>query len=121
MGDIQHRETDTTLPEPSRLEAMVREIIMQAQARGADEVEAGVSIDAGLSVTVRLGETETLEYNRERVLGLTVYFDKCKGSASTADFSAEGIAATVEAACDIARYTSRDDCAGLADPLHLSK
>ena len=108
------------LPESSRLEEMVQDIIGQAQAAGADEVEAGVSIDAGLSVTVRLGETETLEFNRDRVLGLTVYFDHRKGSASTADFAPEGIAATVRAACDIARYTSQDPCAGLADPERLA-
>jgi PmbA protein len=120
MGDIQHSESGAPLPEASQLEGMVQDIIRQAQAQGADEVEAGVSLDAGLSVTVRLGETETLEYNRDRVLGLTVYFDKRKGSASTADFSPDGIAATVTAACDIARYTSRDEYAGLADPKRLA-
>ncbi len=121
MGDIQNSEMNAPLPETSTLEAMVHEILSQAQAKGADEVEAGVSLDAGLSVTVRLGETETLEYNRDRTLGLTVYFDKRKGSASTADFTPEGIATTVAAACDIARYTSRDEYAGLADPDRLAR
>jgi PmbA protein len=120
MGDLEKNDTGAPLPDPPRLEAMVQDIIRQAQAKGADEVEAGVNLDTGLSVTVRLGETETLEYNRDRVLGLTVYFDKCKGSASTADFSPDGIAATVSAACDIARYTSRDEFAGLADPARLA-
>ncbi|MGB5261080.1 MAG: metalloprotease PmbA [Gammaproteobacteria bacterium] len=120
MGDLEKSDTGAPLPDPSRFEGMVQDIIRQAQAKGADEVEAGVNLDTGLSVTVRLGETETLEYNRDRVLGLTVYFDKCKGSASTADFSPEGIAATVGAACDIARYTSRDEFAGLADPGRLA-
>ena len=120
MAEIQKNEDSTSFPEPSRLEEMVRDTITQAQQQGADEVEAGVSLDAGLSVTVRLGETETLEYNRDRVMGLTVYFDKRKGSASTADFSAESIASTVKAACDIARYTSRDEYAGLAEPRNLA-
>lgn len=114
------KESANTLPEPARLEEMVHEIIRQARAAGADEVEAGVNMDAGLSVTVRLGETETLEFNRDRVLGLTVYFDQRKGSASTADFGPEGIASTVRAACDIARYTSKDPCAGLADADRLA-
>jgi PmbA protein len=114
------KESASSLPEPARLEDMVHEIIRQARAAGADEVEAGVNMDAGLSVTVRLGETETLEFNRDRVLGLTVYFDRRKGSASTADFGPEGIAATVQAACDIARYTSQDPCAGLADADRLA-
>jgi PmbA protein len=120
MAEIQQSDSQTSFPEPSHLEDMVRGIIAQAQQQGADEVEAGVSLDTGLSVTVRLGETETLEYNRDRGLGLTVYFDQRKGSASTADFSPEGIASTVKAACDIARYTSQDDCAGLAEPRHLA-
>jgi PmbA protein len=100
MPDIQTSEYESPFPEQSRLEDIVQDLIAQAQQLGADEVEAGVSIDAGLSVTVRLGETETLEYNRDRALGLTVYLS---------------LAATVRAACDIARYTSRDEYAGLAD------
>lgn len=115
MSEIQKHTPGSGFPEPSRLEALVQDVIAQARALGADQVDAGVSIDAGLSVTVRLGETETLEYNRDRGLGLTVWFDHCKGSASTADFEADSIRATVNAACDIARYTSKDDCAGLAD------
>ena len=115
MTDTTLTEQESPFPEQSQLEAMVQHVITQAQKAGADEVAAGVSIDAGLSVTVRLGETETLEFNRDRSLGLTVYFDHRKGSASTADFSQESLSATVQAACDIARYTSRDECAGLAD------
>lgn len=115
MSDIQTREQQSPFPEQAQLEVMVQDIIAQARKLGADQVEAGVSIDAGLSVTVRLGETETLEYNRDRALGLTVYVDHCKGSASTADFAPESITSTVRAACDIARYTSSDSCAGLAD------
>jgi len=115
MPDIQIKEQQTPFPEQAQLEDMVQDVIAQARKLGADQVEAGVSIDTGLAVTVRLGETETLEYNRDRALGLTVYFDRRKGSASTADFAPDSIAATVRAACDIARYTSSDCCAGLAD------
>ncbi|RLA02803.1 MAG: metalloprotease PmbA [Gammaproteobacteria bacterium] len=115
MTDTTLTEQESPFPEQSQLADMVQHVITQAQKAGADEVAAGVSIDAGLSVTVRLGETETLEFNRDRSLGLTVYFDHRKGSASTADFSQESLSATVQAACDIARYTSSDECAGLAD------
>ena len=120
MPDIQTSEQVSPFPEQSLLEDMVQDLVAQAQQLGADEVEAGVSIDAGLSVTVRLGETETLEYNRDRALGLTVYFDHRKGSASTADFAPESLAATVQAACDIARYTSKDEYAGLAEREHMA-
>ena len=115
MTDTNLSEQDSPFPEQAQLEDMLQQVIEQARKAGADGVDAGVSVDAGLSVTVRLGETETLEYNRDRSLGLTVYFDQRKGAASTADFGPASLSATVRAACDIARYTSRDDCAGLAD------
>jgi PmbA protein len=120
MSAIQATEHTAPLPEAARLEEMVQDIIARARAAGADQVEAGVSFDTGLSVTVRLGETETLEFNRDRVLGLTVYFGHRKGTASTADFGPDGIEATVRAACDVARYTSKDPCSGLADAEHLA-
>ncbi len=82
---------------------------------GASAAEGGVSIESGLSVNVRLGEVETLEHNRDKGLGITVYFGQRKGSASTSDFSPAAIAETVRAACDIARYTEEDEAAGLAD------
>lgn len=85
-----------------------------ARAQGASQAEAGASLDTGLSLTVRLGEVETLEYQRDRGLGITVYFGQRKGAASTADFSPATVRETVEKACSIARHTAEDDCAGLA-------
>jgi PmbA protein len=84
--------------------------------RGASQAEAAVSQDTGLSVAVRLGEVETLEHQRDRSMGITVYFGKSKGSASTADFSLEAVRGAVAKACSIARFTAEDSCAGLADP-----
>ena len=106
---------DTPALGEAGLRDIVGEVLKQARAQGASQAEAGVSVDAGLSLTVRLGEVETLEYQRDRGLGLTVYFGKRKGSASTADLSPAALADTVRAACSIARYTAEDDCAGLAD------
>jgi PmbA protein len=103
------------------LEALVARILDEAKARGATQAEAGVSVDAGLSVTVRLGEVETLEYQRDRALGVTVYFGTRKGSASTADLSDRAVRETVEKACSIARFTAEDPCAGLADPELLAR
>jgi PmbA protein len=120
MSTIQ-TEAQASFPDQSRLEELVQDAVAQARRLGADGVEAGVSMDTGLSVTVRLGETETLEYSRDRGLGLTVYFDRRKGSASTADFSPESLRATVTAACEIARYTNSDPCAALADPERMAK
>src|SRR6185312_14662176 len=92
-----------------------------AREQGASQAEAGASVDVGLSLTVRLGEVETLEHQRDRGLGVTVYFGSRKGSASTSDFSASAIRETVRAACSIARYTAEDDCAGLADAALMAK
>jgi len=73
-------------------------------------------MDVGLSVSVRLGEVETVEYQRDRGMGVTVYFGTRKGSASTADLSPAMLRETVAKACSIARFTAEDPCAGLADP-----
>ncbi len=99
---------------------VVETMLREAKALGATAAEAAVSIEAGLSVNVRLGEVETLEHNRDKGLGITVYFGHRKGSASTSDFGPKAIRETVRAACDIARYTEADSCAGLADPERLA-
>ncbi len=97
------------------LESIIEVALKEARARGASQAEAGVSQDTGLSVGVRLGQVETLEHQRDRSMGVTVYFDRRKGSASTADFSAQAVRETVAKACSIARFTAEDACAGLAD------
>ncbi len=112
---------DTPAPTPALLEQVVQEALAEARAQGASQAEAGVSMEAGLTLTVRLGEVETLEYQRDRGLGVTVYFGRRKGAASTADLSHAAIADTVRAACSIARYTAEDDCAGLADAELMAK
>ncbi len=101
---------------PQDLESIIERALEEARARGASQAEAAVSQDTGLSVGVRLGEVETLEHQRDRSMGITVYFGQRKGSASTADFSPDAVRATVAKACSIARFTAEDACAGLADP-----
>ena len=100
----------------ARLQQVVHDLLAEAKRQGASAAEAGVSSDQGLSVTVRLGEVETVEHTRDNGLGVTVYFGRHKGSASTSDLSLQAIRDTVRAACNIARYTSEDPYAGLADP-----
>ena len=97
------------------LESIIESALEGARGRGASQAEAAVSQDTGLSVGVRLGEVETLEHQRDRSMGITVYFGRRKGSASTADFSADAVGATVAKACSIARFTAEDACSGLAD------
>ncbi len=97
------------------LETIIADALAEAAKRGASQAEAAVGHNVGLSVGVRLGEVETLEYQRDRSLGVTVYFGGRKGSASTANFTREAVHETVAKACSIARFTAEDACAGLAD------
>jgi PmbA protein len=97
------------------LESIIEYALREARSRGASQAEAAVSQDTGLSVGVRLGEVETLEHQRDRSMGITVYFGQRKGSASTADFSLEAVGATVAKACSIARFTAEDANSGLAE------
>lgn len=106
---------EQAFPDQAQLESLVDQALQEARKQGASAAEAGVSFDSGLSVTVRMGEVETLEFNRDRGLGITVYFGQRKGSASTSDWSASAVRETVQAACAIARFTGEDACAGLAD------
>jgi len=99
----------------------VARVLEQASAAGATAAEASLSLGKGLSVSVRLGEVETVEHNRDQGLAVTVYIGKRKGSASSTDLSDDAIAETVNAACDIARVTSEDPCNGLADTALLAR
>lgn len=115
------REIDNMKQRQAQLQQMVMDLLTEAEKQGASASEAAVSIDAGLCVNVRMGEVETIEHTRDQGLGITVYLGQRKGSASTSDFSHEAIRDTVKAACNIARYTSEDDCAGLADKELMAK
>lgn len=101
--------------------ALVEIALAEAKTLGASQAEAAVSMDTGLSVSARLGEVETVEYQRDRGMGVTVYFGTRKGTASTADLSPDGLRETVAKACSIARFTAEDPCAGLPDPDTLAK
>ena len=103
------------------LAAVADQVLRAARARGATAAEAEVSQAFGLSVTVRKGEAETIAYNRDKGIGVTVYVGARRGHASTADFSTAALDDTVTKALTIARYTAEDDCAGLADPELLAR
>jgi PmbA protein len=108
-------------PLEADLAALIEQALAEARVAGATAAEVGVSVDAGLSVTARLGEVETLEYQRDRGLGVTAYVGQKKGSATTGDLSAAAIADTVRKAVSIARFTADDDCAGLPDEDTLAR
>ncbi len=99
---------------------LIEQTLSLCREQGADAAEADLNSGHGLSVNVRMGQVETIEHQRDKGLGVTVYLDGCKGSASTSDFSGGALQATVKAAVTIAKYASRDDCAGLIDPDYLA-
>ena len=103
------------------LERVAAAIIDTATRHGATAVETDVSQAVGLSVSVRQGEVETIAYNRDKGIAVTVYVGQRRGNASTADFSEGSVRATVDKALAIARFTAEDDCAGLADPARLAR
>jgi PmbA protein len=105
----------------SRLKQVVEDLLHEARHQGADAAEAGVSAQTGLSVTVRLGETETIEHTSDNGLGITVYFAHRKGSANTTDLRPDAIRESVAAACRIAKHTSEDPAAGLADAHRMAR
>jgi len=108
MPEVDH-------PEQSELETVVARTLALARRLGATAAAAGASIATGLSVTVRLGEVDTLEYQRDRSLGVTVYVGQRKGSASTANLSPPAVEETVAKALSIASFTAEDAYAGLPD------
>lgn len=89
-------------------------VLTEARRHGATGAEVGVSLSQGLSVTVRMGDVETLEFHRDRGISLTVYFGQRKGSASSGDDSDDSIREMVKAACAIAEHTGEDVAAGIA-------
>ena len=106
--------------EIQRLKNVVQQLLDEAKQQGATAAEAAFSVDNGLSVTARLGDVETIEYHCDQGIGVTVYFGRQKGSASTNDVSPDSLKETVKAACSIARYASPDEYAGLPDPDKLA-
>jgi len=115
---MSHAIDASRIPELSDIVAFA---LAQARGAGATQAEADISLRQGLGVTVRLGEVETIEYQRDSGLGITVYFDGAKGSASSADLKQQAVRDMVLKACTIARHTSRDPFAGLADPADMAR
>ncbi|GGP27410.1 metalloprotease PmbA [Silvimonas amylolytica] len=98
-----------------QLAALVGQVLDEAKKQGASDCEVDISESFGQNVSVRLGDVETIEYNRDKGIGVTVFLGKQKGHASTSDFSGQALADTVKAALAIARYTAADEYAGLPD------
>jgi PmbA protein len=106
--------------ELDQLASLATDILERCARQGASQAEVAISSERGLSTTVRMGEVETIERQRDRGVGVTVYVGQRKGSASTADLDPGSIETTIAQALAIARYTEPDPAAGLADPSRMA-
>jgi len=111
--------------ERAELDSLAQAVLERARRAGASGCDCDVSEGYGLTVTVRKGKPDTIEHNRDRSIGVTVYFGERprvrRGHASTSDFSRAALEQTVDAAAAIARHTAEDDCAGLPDAELLAR
>ena len=108
-----------------QLKQIARDVLRFAQEKGASDAVVEISEGEGLSVTVRKAQVETIEQNKDKGIGVTVYLGQGKairrGNASTSDFSPSSLRDTVDAAYNIARFTAEDDCAGLPEEAFLEQ
>lgn len=103
------------------LQEQVEQIVAEAKRQGASACEVAVSLEQGLSTSVRQREVETVEFNRDQGFGITLYVGQRKGSASTSASGPDAIRETVAAALAIAKHTSEDEASGLADAALMAR
>jgi PmbA protein len=113
-------DSDSIQMQIEHVKKRVNDAMTMAKSLGADGAEVAMSRQQGLSVSTRLGEVENVEFTTDGGLGITVYKNGRKGSASTADLSEKALKQAIEAAVNIAKYTSVDECSGMADKDLLS-
>jgi PmbA protein len=122
MTSVLSRTDAGRFPLPgAELERIAAAVLAAAAQGGATAAETEVSQAVGQSVTVRRAEVETIAYNRDKSIGVTVFLGQRRGHASTADFSDDAVRASVDKALAIARYTAEDPASGLADPARLAR
>lgn len=115
MNDIEKAIADS-----SQLQAIAQDMLKEAMRLGANQAEVSITANKGFSVRAREGDVETVEYNQDKAVDITVMFGQRLGSASLSDLRPEAIRAAVEAACHIAKFTDEDPAAGLADKAELA-
>ncbi|OGT62702.1 MAG: metalloprotease PmbA [Gammaproteobacteria bacterium RIFCSPHIGHO2_12_FULL_45_12] len=103
-----------------QLQQLAKDILTEAKRMGAAQAQVNVAANKGFSVSAHDGDVETVEYNQDKVIDITVYIDNRTGSASLSDIRPEAVRAAVEAACHIAKFTDRDPAAGLAEKTELA-
>jgi len=115
MFNLMQHTNRIELKSTQELITLMDQVLDEARRQGATDAAVSLSHDAGFSVNVRMGEVETVAFSEEKNLGVTVYFGKQKGHASSSDTSSEALSAMVSAASEIAKVSAPDPCFGLPD------
>ena len=115
-----HTRVSKAVHTADSLQQLASDIVRYARQQGASACATEASEGFGQTVSVRNGAVETIEYNRDKGVSVSVYLGQRRGNASTSDFSKKAVRDTVDAALNIARYTAEDDCAGLPDADQLA-
>jgi PmbA protein len=110
----------SNIKQSNYLQSIAENVLREAKHHGASQAEVSISSSQGFSVSAREGDVETVEYNQDKSISITVYLGQRSGSASLSDTRPEAVRAAVEAACHIARFTDEDPFAGLADKQDLA-
>lgn len=118
MNTVANRSTFTYSQDT--LSELARDVLAHARRQGATASEVDVMEGFGQTVSVRQGDVENIEYNKDKSVSVSVYLGQRRGHASTSDFSAQAVRETVEKALSIARFTAADECAGLAERENLA-
>lgn len=104
----------------AEVENIAQQLLALAKSNGASQVEVAVNFDKGLSVSTRLADVETVEFNQDKSFAVTVYFGKRRGGATSSDTTPQSLKQLVERACDIAKHSDEDQCFGLAEAGELA-
>lgn len=115
MTEITSKNKTDLTQEQKNINNIIKEVLAEARKQGADQAEVGVNIENGFTVNVRMGEIDVVEHHQNKGIGITVYFGKHKGSASSSDLQPDALREALLKACNIAKFTSEDPFTGLAD------
>jgi PmbA protein len=120
MKTLQQNSNRAPVKSTNDLSFILQDVLARAKAHGATDASVSVSHDTGFSVDVRMGSVETVAFSEEKGIGVTVYIDKRKGSASSSDTSSSALESMVLAAIDIAKVSASDPCFGLPEAQLMS-
>lgn len=114
------KKSEVSLFDPNQMQSLSQTILQEAKRLGADQAEVGIAVNKGFSVIAHNGDVETVEYNQDKVIEVTVFFGKRSGSSSLSDVRPEAIKDAVSAACHIAKFTDEDPASGIAEKEELA-